>query len=70
MAMSFRYDPRGIGTRITTETRVLATDAVSRRAFARYWVPVRAGSGLIRRAVLRAIARRTSRALVTATTQP
>jgi len=70
MAMSFRYDPRGNGTRITTETRVLATDAASRGAFARYWVPVRPGSGLIRRAMLKAIARRTSQALVTATTQP
>ncbi len=70
MVMSFRYDPCSEGTRITTETRVLATDAASRRAFTRYWVPARLGSRLIRRAILGAIAKRTSRTAVTATTQP
>jgi hypothetical protein len=65
MAMDFRYEPRGAGTRVVTETRVLATDRAARRAFALYWLPVRLGSGAIRRAMLRAIARRTARARAT-----
>lgn len=65
MAMDFRYEPRGAGTRVLTETRVLATDRAARRAFALYWIPVRLGSGAIRRAMLRAIARRTARARAT-----
>jgi len=58
MAMGFHVERRGSGTRLETETRVLATDSGSRRRFALYWIPVRIGSGLIRRAMLRAIARR------------
>lgn len=46
------------GTRLETETRILATDAAARRAFGRYWLVVRPGSGLIRRVWLRAVARR------------
>jgi hypothetical protein len=45
-------------TRIETETRVLATDSRSRQEFARYWRLNRPGSGAIRRAWLRTIARR------------
>jgi hypothetical protein len=61
-AMSFRFEPVGAGTRLSTETRVLATDAISRRRFWRYWLAIRAGSGLTRRAWLRAAARRAERA--------
>ncbi len=46
------------GTRIETETRVLATDAKSRSGFARYWRLIRPGSAAIRRSWLCAIARR------------
>jgi hypothetical protein len=46
------------GTRLTTETRVTATDARSRALFGLYWGAIRAGSGLIRRDMLRAVARR------------
>ena len=46
---------------LTTETRVLATDERSRRAFARYWRLIRPFSGLIRRRWLAAIARRATR---------
>jgi hypothetical protein len=60
-AMNFGFDPAGAGTRVTTETRVLATDAASRRSFRRYWLVIRPGSGLIRRAWLRAAARRAER---------
>jgi hypothetical protein len=46
------------GTWVETETRVLATDAASRRGFGRYWLFIRPGSGLIRHSLLRAVARR------------
>jgi hypothetical protein len=51
-------EPTGDGTRLTTETRVTATDPRTRARFGRYWLVIRAGSGLIRRDMLRAIARR------------
>jgi hypothetical protein len=57
-AMSFSVVPEGSGTRLETETRVHATDAPSRRRFARYWRVIRPGSGLIRRSWLRAAKRR------------
>jgi hypothetical protein len=54
MAMNYRLD----GETLSTETRVFLTDRASRRAFWRYWLVIRPFSGLIRRAWLRAIARR------------
>lgn len=59
-AMDFRVlgQAGGASTRVETETRVLATDAAARRAFGRYWLLVRPGSGFIRRVWLRAIAQR------------
>ena len=54
-----RATPRG--TRISTETRVLAVDPASRRRFALYWLVIRGGSGAIRRSWLHAIARRAER---------
>jgi hypothetical protein len=61
-AMNFRIAPDG-ATRsvVTTETRVYATSAGARRAFARYWRVIYPGSALIRRMWLRAIERRTPR---------
>jgi hypothetical protein len=50
--------PDGAGTRLTTETRVTATDARTRARFGLYWLVIRCGSGLIRRDMLRAVARR------------
>ena len=49
----------GVGgdTLLSTETRILCTDAASRRRFRRYWRVIRPFSGLIRIALLRAIAR-------------
>lgn len=47
--------------RVTTETRVKATDARARRAFRAYWTVVHPGSALIRRAWLRALKRRAER---------
>ena len=54
MAMNFRLE----GPLLTTETRVLLTDAASRRRFRAYWLAIRPFSGLIRRFWLRAIRRR------------
>jgi hypothetical protein len=51
-------EPTGAGSRLTTETRVTATDPGTRARFGLYWLFVRAGSGLIRRDMLRAVARR------------
>ena len=45
------------GIRVATETRVLCTDAVSRKHFRRYWTMIRPWSGLIRREMLRTIKR-------------
>jgi hypothetical protein len=61
VATNFLLTHQDGGTRIETETRVLATDPESRRRFARYWRLIRPGSGAIRRDWLRAIARRAER---------
>lgn len=61
MAMSFELATAGTGTRLRTETRIQPTDSASARAFARYWLAIRLPSGLIRRDLLRAIARRAER---------
>ncbi|WP_433331404.1 hypothetical protein [Spirillospora sp. CA-294931] len=50
------------GTRLVTETRVLATDAAARRVMGRYWLLIRPFSGAIRRIMLRRV-----RTLATAT---
>lgn len=58
-AMNFSMEDGQPGSCVlTTETRVFATDAASRRRFARYWAVIRPGSGFIRRMWLRAIKRR------------
>jgi hypothetical protein len=57
-AMNFRIDPQPDGgSLLTTETRVFATDASSRRRFARYWSLIYPGSALIRRQWLAAVDR-------------
>jgi len=57
-AWDFRAEPLPGGrVRLTTETRVCCADAATRRRFRAYWLVVRPGSGLIRRAMLRAIRR-------------
>lgn len=49
------------GTLLATETRVSVGDPRARKAFRRYWLAIRLGSGLIRRLWLRAIAKRVER---------
>ena len=57
-AWDFRLEPvEGGMTRLSTETRVRCADAAARRRFRPYWLLVRPGSGLIRRAMLTAIRR-------------
>jgi hypothetical protein len=60
--MNFLMEDEGGGwTRLTTETRVQATDAEGRRRFAAYWRAIYPGSALIRRMWLRAIKARAER---------
>jgi len=58
IGMDFRLTPVGRATRLETETRVCATGPKAKRRFAVYWLVIRPGSGLIRRELLRAVARR------------
>jgi hypothetical protein len=58
-AMNFRIEDVGGGEcRLTTETRVFATDRATRRRFGLYWAFIYPGSSLIRHAWLSAIAAR------------
>src|SRR5262249_11390454 len=58
-AINFRLADAGNGqTRLTTETRVYATDATVRRRFGIYWRMIYPGSALIRVMWLRAIRKR------------
>lgn len=52
--------PARRGAFLSTQTRVLATDARTRRVFGSYWLFIRPFSGLIRRSWLQAAARRAS----------
>jgi hypothetical protein len=57
-AWDFVLAPTSRGTRLSTETRIAGTDAAGTRIFRRYWRLVMPGSALIRRDLLRAVARR------------
>lgn len=62
-AIEFRITDEGAGwSGLTTETRVFATDAATRRRFAVYWRIIYPGSALIRRTWLSAIKSRAERA--------
>lgn len=61
-ALNFRVDPLGPeATRLTTETRVLATDSAGLHRFTAYWRTVFPGSWILRVTWLAAIARRAER---------
>jgi len=65
---TFSLAPVGTATtRLTTETRVACLGATSRRRFRAYWLVVRPFSGLIRRAMLRAVADAAARPAATRT---
>lgn len=57
-AANLRVERSGSVARLTTETRIQATDSAARRKFALYWALIRPGSALIRRDLLRAVKRR------------
>ncbi|MGH3081505.1 MAG: hypothetical protein ACRDNH_10290 [Gaiellaceae bacterium] len=57
-ALNFHVRAEGDGSRVTTETRIVGTDADASRKFRRYWFLIRFGSGAIRRSWLKAIRRR------------
>jgi hypothetical protein len=61
-ALAFLVRPERGGTRLVTETRVAGTSPEATRAFRRYWLVIRLGSGAIRRSWLAAIRRRAVRA--------
>jgi hypothetical protein len=58
IAIDLTATPVPGGTLLATETRIAATSEDARRAFGRYWLLVRAGSGLVRVSWLRAAGRR------------
>jgi hypothetical protein len=59
IATDFHLVAAGAGTTtLSTDTRVLATGPRAKRAFRAYWLAVGWGSGLVRRELLRAVARR------------
>jgi hypothetical protein len=58
VGMEFRLDATPAGTLLSTETRIRATDPRTGRLFAVYWFVIRGSSGLIRRELLRVVARR------------
>ena len=59
IATDFRLVAAGAGTTtLSTDTRVLATGPRAKRAFRAYWLAVGWGSGLVRRELLWAVARR------------
>lgn len=62
-AMNLLVEPVDCRTILTTETRVLATDAASRRSFGRYWRAIYPGSAAIRRSWLGAAKRRAERGI-------
>jgi hypothetical protein len=49
IAWTLRADPAGTGSVFRTETRAVATDAVARARFRRYWLFLSPGIRLIRR---------------------
>jgi hypothetical protein len=58
VAMAFTVAWDGAGSRVSTETRIAATDAVARRRFGRYWRVIGPFSGVTRREMLAAIRRK------------
>jgi hypothetical protein len=70
-AINFRVDDEGNGwSRVTTETRVVATDATARLRFAAYWRTIYPGSAFIRRMWLQAVRDRAERSGARSYTRP
>lgn len=60
-ALDFRVTPVRGGTELSSETRVVATDGVTRQRFDRYWRLIRPGSSAIRWELLTAVELRAAR---------
>jgi hypothetical protein len=60
-AIGYEVRPGPSGSVLATETRIAGTDERARRTFGRYWLVIRAGSGLIRRDMLQAVRRSAER---------
>ena len=58
VATAFTVTPEGDGSRVGTETRIIATDDAARRRFGRYWRLIGPFSSITRREMLAAIRRR------------
>ncbi len=54
---NFAVTSRADGCVLSTETRVLCSDASTRRRFLPYWALIKLGSGLIRRSMLKSVKR-------------
>lgn len=57
LAWAFEFEPRGAHCRVTTETRIACNDAHALARMRLYWIVIRPASGLIRREILRLLAR-------------
>lgn len=57
LAWSFEFEPRGEHCDVTTETRIACNDARALTRMRLYWLAIRPASGLIRREILRLLAR-------------
>jgi hypothetical protein len=68
--MNLRVEPDGAGSRLVTETRVLATSDGARRKFRLYWTMIGPFSALIRLEMLRSIKREADRLIVPTPTTP
>jgi hypothetical protein len=70
-AINFRVTDEGDGwSRVTTETRVVATDTMARLRFAAYWRTIYPGSAFIRRMWLQAVRNRAERSGARSYTRP
>jgi hypothetical protein len=57
LGIDFRLTPEGDGTRLSTETRCVATDGKTLLAFQLYWAFIRLFSGFVRIEILQAVAK-------------
>jgi hypothetical protein len=57
-AWNFLLEPAEAGTRLVTQTRIAVFGTLATRKFGLYWMLIRGGSGLIRRALLKTVKRK------------
>jgi hypothetical protein len=59
--INFRIDRLKDANKLSTETRIYATDPIARRKFAAYWLLIHPGSAFVRRMWLKSIKKRAER---------